>query len=134
AIENAKSAYETYGKGLKDDYESLPDKSRIEYYKTQVAQLKETNYKDPQALVQAKSSFDKLKEEMQADRALISNFTEKASDAKQALSESVEALKKAPQEDYALLKGVIAGDQAALSQVTYFVFGDKAAEYTEYLM
>ena len=134
AVENARAAYDTYGKALKSDYESLPDKSRIDYYKTQIAQLQETDFKDPQALVQAKSAFDKLKEEMQADRALISDFTEKASKAKSVLSESVSALKNAPQQDYALLKGVIAGDQEALSQVTYFVFGDKAAEYTEYLM
>lgn len=134
AVEQAQAAYETYGEGLKEDYEALPDKSRIEYYKTQVEQLKNTDFKDPQALVQAKSAFDKLKEEMMADKAMISDFTEKASTAKTALSESVEALKNAPKEDYALLKGVIAGDQAALSEVTYFVFGDKAAEYTEYLM
>lgn len=134
AVAEAKEAYATYSQGLKQDYENLPDNERIEYYKTQVAQLKETNYKDPQALLQAKSSLDKLKEEMSADRALISSFTDKASNAKDALSSSVKALKDAPGQDYALLKGVIAGDDAALSQVTYFVFGDKAAEYTEYLM
>jgi uncharacterized protein (TIGR03545 family) len=134
AVKNARTAYDTYGEALKSDYESLPDKSRIDYYKTQIAQLQETDFKDPQALVQAKSAFDKLKAEMQADRALISDFTEKASKAKRVLSETASALKNAPQEDYALLKGVIAGDQEALSQVTYFVFGDKAAEYTEYLM
>ena len=134
AVKNARAAYDTYGEALKTDYASLPDKSRIDYYKTQIAQLQETDYKDPQALVQAKSAFDKLKAEMQADRALISDFTEKASKAKSVLSETASALKNAPQEDYALLKGVIAGDQEALSQVTYFVFGDKAAEYTEYLM
>lgn len=134
AIKQAKATYDTYGAGLKDDYKTLPDKSRIAYYKTQVEQLKETDYKDPQALVQAKAAFDKLKEEIQADRARISAFTEKATNAKAALSASAEALKNAPKEDYALLQGVIAGDQAALSQVTYFVFGDKAAEYTEYLM
>lgn len=134
AIKQAKTTYDTYGAGLKDDYKALPDKSRIAYYKTQVEQLRETDYKDPQALVQAKAAFDKLKEEIQADRARISAFTEKATNAKAALSASAEALKNAPKEDYALLQGVIAGDQAALSQVTYFVFGDKAAEYTEYLM
>ena len=134
AVKNARAAYDTYGEALKTDYASLPDKSRIDYYKTQIAQLQETDFKDPQALVQAKSAFDKLKSEMQADRALISDFTEKASKAKSVLSETASALKNAPQEDYALLKGVIAGDQEALSQVTYFVFGDKAAEYTEYLM
>ncbi|MDO6565789.1 TIGR03545 family protein [Alteromonas sp. 1_MG-2023] len=134
AVAEAKEAYATYSQGLKQDYESLPDKARIEYYKTQVAELKETDYKDPQALIQAKSALDKLKEEMSADRALISSFTDKASNAKDALSSTAKALKEAPGQDYDLLKGVIAGDEAALSQVTYFVFGDKAAEYTEYLM
>jgi uncharacterized protein (TIGR03545 family) len=134
AVAQAKEVYAMYAQELQEDYENLPDKSRIEYYKTQVAQLKETDYSDPQALVQAKAAFDKLKDEISADRALITRFTEQASTARDALSESVTALKNAPQEDYALLKGVIAGDQAALSQVTYFVFGDKAAEYTEYLM
>lgn len=134
ALNKAKAAYEALGTDLKQDYQALPDKDRIEYYKTQVTQLKETNYKDPQALVQAKSAFDNLKSEMQADRARINAFTEKATQAQRTLSESVEALKRAPKEDYALLKGIIAGDQEALSKVTYFVFGDKAAEYTEYLM
>ncbi|MDB2331413.1 TIGR03545 family protein [Alteromonas sp.] len=134
AVTEAKQAYERYSSSLKQDYASLPDKNRIDYYKTQIAQLKETDYRDPQALLQAKSALTGLKEEISADKALISTFSEKATEAKDALSASVQALKQAPKADYDLLKGVIAGDQAALSQVTYFVFGDKAAEYTEYLM
>lgn len=134
AIEEAQQTYSQYSEGLKSDYESLPDKERLEYYKTQINQLKETDYKDPQALLQAKETLDKLKEEIRQDKALIGNFTEKAKEAKTALAGSVEALKNAPKQDYDLLKGVIAGDQAALEQVTQFVFGDKAAEYTGYLM
>lgn len=134
AIEQAQQAYSTVSQDLKKEYESLPNKERISFYKTQIAQLKETNFKDPQALVQAKTAFEKLKDEMQADKALINGFTAKADSARKALSESIQALKSAPQEDFNLLKGVIAGDQDALSKVTYFVFGDKAAEYTEYLM
>ncbi|WP_218311610.1 TIGR03545 family protein [Alteromonas antoniana] len=134
AIEEAQQTYSQYSEGLKSDYESLPDKERLEHYKTQINQLKETDYKDPQALLQAKETLDKLKEEIRQDKALIGNFTEKAKEAKTALAGSVEALKNAPKQDYDLLKGVIAGDQAALEQVTQFVFGDKAAEYTGYLM
>ncbi len=134
AVEEAQETYAQYSEGLKADYESLPDKARLDYYKTQINQLKETDYKDPQALIQAKEALDKLKEEIRQDKAQISEFTDKAKEAKAALAGSVEALKNAPQQDYDLLKGVIAGDQAALEQVTQFVFGDKAAEYTEYLM
>jgi len=134
AVAQAKAAYETYSNGLKQDYKDLPDQDRIAYYKTQINQLKETDFKDPQALLQAKSTLASLKKEISADKSKLDSFTNKAGNAKAALSASVNALKEAPQQDYALLKGVITGDQAALSQVTYFVFGDKAAQYTEYLM
>lgn len=134
AVEEAQETYAKYSEGLKSDYTALPDKERLDYYKTQINQLKETDYKDPQALLKAKESLDKLKDEIRQDKALISDFTEKAKEAKTALAGSVESLKNAPKQDYELLKGVIAGDQAALEQVTHFVFGDKAAEYTGYLM
>ena len=45
AVKNARAAYATYGEALKTDYASLPDKSRIDYYKTQIAQLKKPTLK-----------------------------------------------------------------------------------------
>ncbi|MCU7552996.1 TIGR03545 family protein [Alteromonas sp. ASW11-19] len=134
AVEQAQQTYAKYADGLKENYEALPDSERLDYYKTQIQQLKDTDPKDPQALLQARETLDKLKEEIRADKAQISQFTTNASEAKKALRESVANLKAAPAQDYELLKGIVAGDSAALEQVTQFVFGDKAAEYTEYLM
>ena len=134
AIAQAKETYAQYRDDLEQDYKSLPDKSRIAYYKAQMDALKDTDVSDPQALIEAKALLDQLKQEISDDRLLFTNFTNKASTARDALNKSIQALQEAPQQDYALLQGVISGDQAALSQVTYFVFGDKAAQYTEYLM
>ncbi|QJR80406.1 TIGR03545 family protein [Alteromonas pelagimontana] len=134
AVQQAQKVYSVYAEGLQNDYQTLPDQTRLNYYKDQIKQLQSINYKDPQVLLGAKETLDNLKVEMRQDREKITTFTAKAKDAKQALSESVAMLKQAPKEDYALLKGVVAGDQAALQQVTQFVFGEKAAEYTEYLM
>lgn len=134
AVNQAQEAYSQYSDSLQADYDALPDKARIEQYKADIEKLKNTNYKDPQALLAAKEQLDALKTQIKADKALISNFTDNAKDARKALSASVEALKTAPQEDYALLQGVIAGDAGALEQVTQLVFGDKAAQYSEYLM
>lgn len=134
AIEQAKSVYDNYKSSLEREFKTLPDKARVEYYKAKVEALKSTDLKNPQALLQAKIAFDAIKQDVLADKALIDRFTEQASDAKQAINQSITALRKAPQQDYALLKGLIAGDQEALSKATYFVFGDKAEEYSGYLL
>ena len=134
AVAQAKQTYETYSEELKTSYQALPDKSRIEEYKTQVEALKEMDFKNPQALVEAQSKLKTLKEQISADRALITDFTDNAKNARTALSDSLQQLKAAPKQDYQLMKGIIAGDEAAMQQVTQLVFGDKAAEYTQYLM
>ena len=134
AVAQAKQTYETYSEELKTSYQALPDKSRIEEYKTQVEALKEMDFKNPQALVEAQSKLKTLKEQISADRALITDFTDNAKNARTALSDSLQQSKAAPKQDYQLMKGIIAGDEAAMQQVTQLVFGDKAAEYTQYLM
>lgn len=133
AIADAKDTYETYGPGLKEDYKALPNKDKFEYYKKEIEAIKNTNYKDPQALLEAKEKLETLKQEMLEDKEKVSAFTEKAKLAQSALSESVEALKTAPAEDYDLLKGLVAGDAQAIEQVTLAVFGEEAAQYTQYV-
>ncbi|MDC8833095.1 TIGR03545 family protein [Alteromonas gilva] len=133
AVQNAQQTYAVYADELQNDYQQLPDKARLDYYKKQVKQLLETDYKSPAELAKAKEAFDALKQEIRADKALVTNFKEKASTARKALSASLQELKTAPQQDYALLQGIYAGDHAALSQLTEAVFGDKAAQYNSYL-
>ena len=43
-------------------------------------------------------------------------------------------LKAAPGEDYAQLQAVIAGDQGAIQDVTTMVFGEKAGEFSHYVL
>ncbi|MBT0585383.1 TIGR03545 family protein [Alteromonas oceanisediminis] len=133
AVEQAQQTYQTHTDTLKSQYQSLPDKARLEFYKQEIKTLKETQFNDPQALLQAKAKFDELKEQMRVDKAKIEAFKQAAQTAKADLSEAVSALRNAPQQDYQLLQGVFAGDQAALQQVTQSVFGDKAEQYTQYL-
>ena len=133
AIADAKATYDKYGSGLKDDYDALPNKDKMAYYKQEVESLKNTDYKNPQALLEAKEKLSKLKEEMLADKENIAAFSEKAKSASAELSQSVEALKTAPAQDYDLLKGLVAGDQQAIETVTLSVFGEQAAAYTQYI-
>jgi uncharacterized protein (TIGR03545 family) len=134
AVADAQQTYATYSDSLEAEYQKLPNKERLNYYKTQLKQLQDTDYKDPAALLKAKEAFDALKKEIANDQLLVTNFTTQASQAKTALADNLRQLKQAQQDDYALLQGAFAGDQAALAQLTQVVFGDKAAEYNQYLL
>ena len=133
AVEQAKSTYDEYAQSLQDDYQALPDKERLNYYKAEIQALRKTDLKKPAELLKAKQTFEQLKEQIRADKEKIARFRANASKARVAMGAALEELQVAPQQDYALLKGVYAGDEAALSQLTEAVFGEQAARYNRYL-
>lgn len=133
AVADARLAYDTYAVELKKDYAMLPDKARLTHYKEEIKALQETDFKNPAAIVKSREAFEKLKEDIRTDKEKVTAFKDKASTAREALNRSLTALKEAPQQDYELLKGVYAGDHAALSQLTAALFGEKAAQYNSYL-
>ncbi|MDM7861669.1 TIGR03545 family protein [Alteromonas sp. ASW11-36] len=133
AVEEAQAVYAEHGETLKQQYEALPSKEQIEQYKAEIEALKNTDYSNPQELLTAKEKFDELKAKILADKQKIDAFRASASAAKADFQNAATLLKNAPAEDYALLQGLIAGDQAALSHVTQSLFGEKAAQYTQYL-
>lgn len=133
AVEEAQAVYAKHGETLQQQYEALPSKEQIEQYKAEIEALKNTDYNNPKELLAAKEKFDELKTKILADKQTIDEFRATASAAQADFSGAAEMLKNAPAEDYELLQGLIAGDQAALSQVTQSLFGEKAAQYTQYL-
>jgi len=134
AVVEAQQVVERYKQPVKEKYAALPSKDKLVDYKTRLEALKETDYKNPVELAAAKKEFDEIKEAIEKDRDNISEFVELAKEAKAASANSVSALKSAPQEDYALLKGLVAGDEGAISQVTQHLFGEKAKMYTQGLL
>ncbi|MDT0627360.1 TIGR03545 family protein [Alteromonas sp. W364] len=134
AVAEASEVVEKYKTPLKEKYDALPNKEKLATYKEKLKALKETNYKDPVALAAAKKEFDEIKESIKADKAKINEFVALAKEAKAASASSVAALKAAPGEDFDLLKGLVAGDEGAIGQVTQHLFGDKAKIYTQGLL
>ncbi|WP_100643740.1 TIGR03545 family protein [Alteromonas facilis] len=133
AIEDAQKVYSHYSTTLQSDFAALPNKERVDFYKAEVKKLQSVDLKDPQSLLTAKEKFDELKAKIKADKALFDEFSQHAKQAKVDLSAAKDALSKASQADYQLVQGLIAGDQAALSQVTQRLFGEKAEQYTQYI-
>ncbi len=134
AVAQAQSVYEKYNTPLSNQYDALPSKDKISAYKQRIKTLSETDYKNPVAITQALEEFKNLKAEIKREKEKVSEFVDLAKQAKQDISGSVEALKTAPQQDYDLLKGLVAGDQAAISQVTQHLFGEHAKLYTQALV
>lgn len=134
AAQQAKQDYDTYAESLKTQYNALPDKEKIKTYQAQIKSLQDTDYKDPAALLKAKDTLQALKTAISEDRTLISNFTENAKNAQAALRESLSNLNQARKDDYALMKSLVNGDEAALNHVTQLVFGDEVAKYNQYLI
>ncbi|GBL05123.1 TIGR03545 family protein [Glaciecola sp. KUL10] len=134
AIVQAQGVYDKYEAPLKKQAAALPSKEQIEAYKIQMQSLRETDYKDPAKLLEAKKTFDELKAKIKSDLANAKILKETANQARAELSASAAQLKQAPQDDYALLKGLVAGEEAAIGQVTEHLFGDKAQLYTQGLL
>ncbi len=134
AVAAAKATQAQYLTPLKTQYESLPNKADIENYKTQFKALQKTDYKNPAALLNAKQTWDTLKQSMQADKVKIKAFKTLASKANAALKSNIADLNAAPKADYALMQNLIAGDSDALSQITQMVFGAKAQQFNTTLL
>lgn len=132
AIEEAQAAYAQHKDVLASQYKNLPSKDKLAEYKKQIEVLSKTNYKDPAELLAAKEKFDRLKDDIKADKQVLSDFKQSVSQAKQDLSPKIAQLKAAPGQDYDQLKALVAGDAGAISDVTSMVFGEKAAQWAEY--
>tara|TARA_R110002167_G_scaffold203006_2_gene406933 strand:- start:2687 stop:4444 length:1758 start_codon:yes stop_codon:yes gene_type:complete len=132
AIEEAQAAYDRHKEGIATQYKNLPSKDKLAEYKKQIEALSKANYKNPSELLAAKEKFDLLKQEIRADKQILSDFKDSVSQAKQELSPKIAQLKAAPGQDYEQLKALVAGDAGAISDVTTMVFGEKAAQWAEY--
>jgi uncharacterized protein (TIGR03545 family) len=134
AVADAKRVLEQYKRPIQDKYATLPNKQKLIAYKERLRALQETDYKNPTTLIAAKKEFDDIKETIKKDRTNLSAFVDLAKEAQAASANSVSLLKSAPQEDFALLKGLVAGDEGAIGEVTQHLFGEKAKIYTRGLL
>ncbi len=130
AIAEAQKVLKQYQPVLEEKYAALPNKNKLKAYKERLQLLKETDYKNLIELAAAKKEFNDIKNAIGQDKAKATEFIDLAKEAKEASSSSLAALKAAPQEDYDLLKGLLAGNREAIGQVTQHLFGDKAEMYT----
>ena len=134
AIEEIQQVYRQNEQQLTQLYQQLPDKTKLISYQTRIKALTDTDYKDPQELLTAKKSFDKLREELGQEQQKINDFQQAALTAKETMSVKMAELKAAPNQDYLQLKALMSGDAAAINNITGMVFGQQATLWSQYLL
>ena len=134
AIENTQAVYAKHSATLKQQYAALPEKNQLAAYQTRIKALTKTDYKDPIKLIAAKKEFDSLKQQILKDQKRFSAFKQSISEAKNELLPQLAALKAAPGQDYAQLKSLVTGDADAINDVTTWVFGEKAGQWSQYVL
>ena len=133
AAEQAQAAYQQHKDAVSQAYAALPDKAQLKEYQARLKALRETDYKDPAALVKAKQEFEQIKAQLTEEKQKFDTFQQTLSDAKADLTPKIAALRAAPGEDYDLLKGLVAGDAAAFGDITEAVFGHQARKWSDTL-
>ncbi|AWL11032.1 hypothetical protein HMF8227_00536 [Saliniradius amylolyticus] len=134
AIEQAQSAYQQHQDQLQQQYQALPDKQALADYKQQLQELQDTDYSNPAELVTAKEKFDRLKEQLKQEQQKVSQFLSSVRQARDDLGPKLASLKDAPQQDYQQLKGVLAGDAAAIGDLTEALFGPQMRQWSDQLL
>ncbi|MBT4882503.1 MAG: TIGR03545 family protein [Glaciecola sp.] len=134
AVKAAKETKAKYIEPLQAAAKSLPTKADIAAYKAQFNTLKQTNFNDPVALLNAKKQWDDIKAKIKTDKTNIQEFNALASTANTAIKAQITLLQSSTKADYQLLQGAIVGDSDALAQMTQMVFGAKAQQFNKTLL
>ena len=134
AVKAAKETKAKYIEPLQAAAKSLPTKADIASYKAQFNTLKQTNFNDPVALLNAKKQWDGIKAKIKTDKTNIQEFNALASTANTAIKAQITLLQSSTKADYQLLQGAIVGDSDALAQMTQMVFGAKAQQFNKTLL
>ena len=134
AIAQTQAAYTKNSKVLAEKYAQLPSKDSLENYKKRLAAITSTDYKNPLELAKAKEEFDTLRQQINTDKAKLTDFKDAVSAAKSDMAPRLAELKSAPGQDYDQLQGLIGADEVAIKDVTTMVFGDKAGEFSQYVL
>lgn len=115
-------------------YQALPDEDKLESYKQQVDALREKKIETPADFAAATQELKALKDALRAEQQKLQQFKTTVSAAGEELQAQTRALEAARKDDYSLLKRAVAGDTAALDELTEAIFGAKLKTWADNLM
>ncbi|WP_286843683.1 TIGR03545 family protein, partial [Idiomarina sp. UBA4206] len=133
-IEEAKTAYEQQEQEVKAAQEALPSEEKIKEYEQKIKQITEGKVEGLGDIAARKKALDELKESIRADKEAVSNFRDEVKQAKDVVQQQISELKNAPGNDIDRIKSFFSMDGSGLQNVTGLLLGDKAREWSKYVL
>ncbi|WP_417435686.1 TIGR03545 family protein [Idiomarina abyssalis] len=133
-IEEAKTAYEQQEQEVKAAQEALPSEEKIKEYEQKIKQITEGKVEGLGDIAARKKALDELKESIRADKEAVSNFRDEVKQAKDVVQQQISELKNAPGNDIDRIKSFFSIDGSGLQNVTGLLLGDKAREWSKYVL
>lgn len=126
--------YDAHRQTLRTAYEALPDSEAFDDYRQRLEAFEDLDVENPADLLKARDDFEALMAAIRADRERVVNFQAQLAVARDELAAQTAALEAARAEDFDLLRGVVAGDASAYSEVTEAVFGPSVNTWAQRLL
>uniref|UniRef100_UPI002584103D TIGR03545 family protein n=1 Tax=Idiomarina sp. TaxID=1874361 RepID=UPI002584103D len=133
-IDEAKTAYEQQEQEVKAAQEALPSEEKIKEYEQKIKQITEGKVEGLGDIAARKKALDELKESIRADKEAVSNFRDEVKQAKDVVQQQISELKNAPGNDIDRIKSFFSIDGRGLQNVTGLLLGDKAREWSKYVL
>ncbi|TVZ37978.1 uncharacterized protein (TIGR03545 family) [Alteromonadaceae bacterium 2753L.S.0a.02] len=119
---------------LTQQFEALPDDQALKNYQKQIQAILDKEVKTPAQIAEAKKELDAVKKSLRAEQQKLKDFSGSVSGASGDLKHSLSELAAAQKQDYDLLKGLVAGDSAAIDNLTDAIFGMKLKSWADNLL
>lgn len=133
-IDEAKVAYEQQEKKVKAAREALPSKDKVKEYEEKIKQITEGKVEGLGDIAARKETLDELKSAIRADKEAVSNFRDEVKQAKEVVQQQITELKNAPGNDIDRIKSFFSMDGSGLENVTGLLLGEKASEWSKYVL
>ncbi|EKE87579.1 TIGR03545 family protein [Idiomarina xiamenensis] len=133
-IANAKQTFAEQQQKLEQAKAALPSDETLKSYEQRIKELTEGKIEGLGDLAQRREQLEKLKADFRADRDAVKQFKDTVSQARETLSAELAAVKSAPGDDIDRIQQFFKLDSQGLGNVTSLVFGEKARQWSQYIL
>ena len=113
---------------------ALPDKDKIAAYQQQIKEITEGDVKGLGDVAARKEKLDRLKDAIREDKAAIERFKDQLSESADVVKAQIDRVKDAPGNDIDRIQNFFQLNETGLQNVTGLLLGDKARQWSEYLL
>ncbi|MGM0525128.1 MAG: TIGR03545 family protein [Pseudomonadota bacterium] len=133
-LEQAEEKIEQQRQQFEQAKDGLPDKQKIADYQQRIKELTESDVKGLGDVAARKEKLDELKQSIREDKQAIKQFREQLSESADVVKQQIDQVKQAPGNDIDRIRDFFQLNQSGLQNITGLLLGEKAKQWSEYLL